>query len=292
MAIKKGSTSLTSLASDIKQGSINVEKVMKGTTPLYLKVKNGHFSALAHNGTDSIKYKIWNDNDFEVDADVYVDGSFHTTLSIPANNDTSYQYVNGLNPDTWYTLKYKLKSVDTGDEATYYEESVKTSITVVLAPTFHTCQGINSDTIEIRVNNPNNFTLRVWFDYNDSTPDLSYEDVPANSTSGSIYINGLNPATNYTIYIQGFDGNNNPSSVNSDTATTAASDYYWNYITTHSSEPTGEDRYVSDNYGGDIVNAADDLQASYPASNESIGNIGVAYCQDYYVWFEFEVQEV
>lgn len=69
----------------------------------------------------------------------------------------------------------------------------------VSAPTI-TFVSKTRSSIVFKVTNNNSFSVNVYYEENDTTPDTDYVSVSANTTSANITLSGLQAGTEYTIY--------------------------------------------------------------------------------------------
>lgn len=75
--------------------------------------------------------------------------------------------------------------------------------------------------ISFYVTNNSPYSLNVYYEHSDNTPDLAYVTLAANTQSSLLTISGLTPSTSYTIYAQA-NKDGNLSTVSSITQTTLA----------------------------------------------------------------------
>lgn len=137
--------------------------------------------------------------------------------------------------------------------------------------------------------NWNNVSVDIYAELNDSTPDATVlSGVASGGGVASHTFTGLQSSTQYTVYAQAKDPNNNlnDSPVASSTFTTDAPSYEWAYIGQDSSEPSTDILFT--HQGSESADISY-LESNYPADNHVGQN---ARTDDGVAWSIYEVQQI
>lgn len=146
--------------------------------------------------------------------------------------------------------------------------------------------------ITVIFSNPNPFPVRIWYDFNDSTPDQDYYNADANETNITRLKSGLNPGSSYRVYLQceAPAGSTYKSVVHrGPSILNPAQNYQWVFITVHSSDPGSSELYDEGYFGGDWTNVNDFIEANYDP-NTYLGNSIIVNDLDAGEFHEYESQ--
>ena len=227
----------------------------------------------------------------------YKAGSAPTTSSydgyvdLAANTTSSTQTIDGLVPSTSYNIYARAYKGGSYSSSVYFNQTTMN----LSAPSSWADYSKTSNSITMRVYNPNTEAVTLYYAANQNPPTANSITVPAQSYAYAT-VSGLSANTTYTIYGRFGYGGKYSTTVSDSATTDPAGPNYWDFIVAHSSEPSGVDAIIDAT--GDVYylsDAEDYINDNYPASSYSKGTVYAIYGQDgdwgyAYVWFEFEVK--
>lgn len=228
----------------VMKGSTEVVKVMKGTTPIYAKV----YVTFVENGGSDVANKY-----------VYF-GQLYGTLPSPTRSGYSFG-------SWWTTIDFQFGTTATSGKRVdiYSDHSLYASwLFAPQAPTI-TYVSKTHNSISFTVTNNAPYSLNIYYEHTDSTPDAAYVTVASGATSSTLTVTGLSANTSYTVYAQA-NKDGYTSSVVSITQTTLTTPV-WTTVagTTYDNTVT----VFSETTQSGTITAL--LTTNYPPANYAIG---------------------